>query len=110
MGDTDGCVGVGSSPSSPEPLPLNGASSEPPGLTAAAAVDPAKDCSISAMVNMRLRPRHPHPVSLVVCAHHLDLTLVIKWREVAESGNNLLRVEAAINSSAAAQSSSFGPG
>ena len=98
-----GVVGIGSSSSSSTPLPLNGATPEPPDLTAAADINPAKDCSNSAMVNMRLRPHRPTCVELY--AHH---TLALEWRAVAESVRNILRVAAAINSLAAAQSTSSG--
>lgn len=79
VGTVGDCVGAESSGISPAPLPLNGASSE---CTAAAAVQCTKDCSIRTIVNMRLKPRHLHPhpscVDIAVCAHHLDLTLVME--------------------------------
>ena len=89
-----GCVGAGSC-GSPAPLPLNGARS---GRTAAAIVQCAKDCNISTMANMRLKPRHLHSSCVDnVCAHHLDLTLAMEKR--AESVRiGLLSVLSAINS------------
>lgn len=92
---TDGDVGDTMSPS-PEPLPLNGASSGP--LTAAAAATmPAKDCSNSTMENsrdMRLCRASPErPVcgmDNLTSANHLSL--VNKRRGIAECRLDLLLV------------------